>query len=134
LRYGAIYDPCFTTARTGVALCDADPRQPPRGLLVKALPAPAEAIDAPSILSRAWFLELADGAVCRTATGAPRAFDGEAEIYTCAGSPADADSVMLGDVDDSAPVWTIKRAMLNTKFTPQTIKSLTVVAVTAVWR
>lgn len=41
---------------------------------------------------------------------------------------------MLGDLDSSAPVWTIRKVLINKKAEPQTIKSLTIAAVKTVWQ
>jgi hypothetical protein len=130
----AVHDPCFSTARPGHVLCDVDPRNPSSGTLL-ALTAPLPAIETPSGAgARAWFFELGDGSTCRPLTGTRREIDNTLEVYSCRFGPSgDADAV-LGDLDDSAAVWTIQKVLLNKKVEPQTVKSLMVAPVKTVWQ
>lgn len=129
------FDPCFTTTRQGHVLCGADPRLSSSGTLVAAALPPA----APSAATPAharhhtWFFELADGSTCQPLSKPGQVFDGAVELYGCRfGSAGEADA-LLGDLDDSAPVWTIQKVLINKKVEPQTIKSLMIAAVKTVW-
>lgn len=126
------YDPCFQTSKNG-ALCDVDPRDPSKGLLVTS-PLGFPTNLARSAGHRAWFFELTDGTTCRPSDGTAREVDGLAEIYTCKFAlPGQADAV-LGELDSSTPVWTIQQVLLNKKVEPPTIKSLLTATVRTVWQ
>jgi hypothetical protein len=128
----ATYDPCFQTAKAGHVLCDVDPRDPSKGVLVAS--SPVASPHARAAGHRAWFFELTDGTTCRPADGPPREADGLAEIYACKFAlPGTADAV-LGELDASTPVWTIQQVVLNKKVEPPTIKSLLTATVKTVWQ
>jgi len=128
------YDPCFTTAREDVVLCATDPRSPAGRILMKlgtGAPAPSATVRAGH---RAWFFELTDGSTCRPLTAAGREVEGLIELYECKfGTDGPADAV-LGDLDSSAPIWTISKVQINKKMDPPTIKWNNSVAVRAVWQ
>ncbi|MCL5260205.1 MAG: hypothetical protein M1561_00770 [Gammaproteobacteria bacterium] len=65
-----IYDPCFSTAKPDIVVCDADPANNKPGILVKSktpLVKP-KSVEKPALAS-AWMLKLADGSVCTPFTG-----------------------------------------------------------------
>jgi len=127
-------DPCFATTKGGQAWCAADPRKPAVGTLVSVPSLGSTASGVPIARTHVWFIELADGSTCQPLVGAGREIDGLSEIYTCRFGPlGDADAV-LGDLDASTAVWTIRKAMINKKVEPQTIKAMTIAAVKAVWQ
>ena len=81
-----------------------------------------------------WSFELTDGSMCQPLSKLGQVLDGAAELYSCRfGSAGEADAV-LGDLDDSAPVWTIQKVLINKKVDPQTIKSLMIASVKTVWQ
>ena len=82
---------------------------------------------------RALFFELADGTTCRPIAGPAREIEGLVELYTCKfGADGGADAV-LGDLDASQVVWTIRKVLINKKTEPQTIKSFAMTPVKTVW-
>jgi hypothetical protein len=128
------FDPCFTTVKSGQVWCAADPRKPAVGTLVSFPSLGSNASGVPVDRAHAWFIELTDGSTCQPLVGVGREIDGLSEIYTCRFGPlGDADAV-LGDLDASTAVWTIRKAMINKKVEPQTIKAVTIAAVKAVWQ
>jgi hypothetical protein len=130
---GAALDPCFPTARAGLVFCPADPRHPRDDRLVRVMEERSQ--NGGAALARAWFLELEDGSACRPIPGGGRSIEGAQELYACTFVMAgESDAVVLGDADQSSPVWTIQKAVLNKKATPQTIKSLSIVVVRTAWQ
>lgn len=130
----ATFDPCFATMKGGQVWCAADPRKPAAGTLVSVTSLESSASGAAVVGTHAWFIELTDGSTCQPLAGVGREVDGLTEIYTCRFGPlGDADAV-LGDLDTSGAVWTIRKVMINKKVEPQTIKAVTIAAVKAVWQ
>ena len=128
------FDPCFATPKTGQALCVVDPRKPSAATLVNFASLGSSRSGAPVAGTIAWFVELTDGSTCQPIVGAGREIEDLIEVYTCRFGPlGDADAV-LGDLDASAPVWTIRKVLINKKAEPQTIKAVTIAAVKAVWQ
>ena len=82
---------------------------------------------------RVWYFELADGTTCRPIAGPGREIEGLVELYTCKFGPDGGADAVLGDLDASEPVWTIRKVLINKKTEPQTIKSFAMAAVKAVW-
>jgi len=130
----ATYDPCFQTTKSGHVLCDVDPRKPSSGTLVRATMPDAPQRDANGARNRAWLFELADGTLCRPLLDNRREVDGLIEIYSCKWVMASEADGVLGDLDSSAPVWTIQQVLLNKKVEPPTIKSLLTAPVKTVWQ
>jgi len=129
-----VYDPCFVTPMAHQLLCNVDPRKTDRGTFVTIGAPIVSPIPARGLVHRAWLFELTDGSSCRPIAGAGREFDGFAELYSCQfGSDGQADAV-LGELDSSQPQWTIRKVLINKKTEPQTIKSLSIAAVKAVWQ
>jgi hypothetical protein len=126
------FDPCFAT-KAGQALCGVDPRKPATATLVN-FPSAGSSASAPVSRTIAWFVELADGSTCQPLVGTGREIEDLVEIYTCRFGPlGDADAV-LGEIDTSAAVWTIRKVLINKKAEPPTIKAVTMAAVKAVWQ
>lgn len=127
------YDPCFRVGAAGTrAWCVSDPRQAGSGTLLNATT--LTVIHAASPIHRAWFFELTDGSTCRPLAAPGRIVEGERELYACKyGSAGEADAV-LGEIDSTAAVWTIHKVLINKKTEPQTIKSLAIASVRAVWQ
>lgn len=127
------YDPCFRIS-VGQALCGVDPRQPGSGIVVTFTAPASVAARSGQASHHAWFFELTDGSTCQPLPAPGRELDGVVELYGCRfGSAGEADAV-LGDLDGSAPVWTIRKVLINKKTEPQTIKSLMMASVRTVWR
>jgi hypothetical protein len=127
-------DPCFTTPAAGIVLCNPDPRKAGSGQLISVTMSAASPAPVAEIRHLAWFFELADGTTCRPLAGGGREWEDLIELYTCRfGSDGQADAV-LGDLDDSGPIWTIRKVLINKKSEPQTIKSIVMAPVKAVWK
>ena len=128
------YDPCFATARTNRAWCGTDPRKPESWFLVEALlPANHMPIGTPTG-HRVWFFELTDGSTCQPLPERGREIEGAVEIYRCQFGSAGLADAVLGDLDSTEPIWTVRKVLINKKTEPQTIKSLTIAAVKTVWQ
>jgi hypothetical protein len=127
------FDPCFRTGADGHRVwCVVDPRQPSGGTPLSVTSLTVTHATPPT--HSAWFFELTDGSTCRPLAAPGRVVEGERELYACKfGSAGDADAV-LGDLDSSAPLWTVQKVMINKKAEPQTIKSVVVASVRTVWR
>ena len=128
------YDPCFATAKAGHVLCEVDPRKPSSGILVRAAMPDAPVTGDTTARNRAWLFELTAGTLCRPLLDNRRDIDGLTEIYSCKWVMASEADGVLGDLDSSAPVWTIQQVWLNKKVEPMTIKSLLTAPVKTVWR
>lgn len=127
-------DPCFKTSRADYALCVPDPRRTETMALVAFRQGFGADVEELPQRVNAWFFELADGTTCQPLPIRGRELDGLWELYKCKwGSSGEADAV-LGDLDSSEPVWTIRKVSINKKTEPQTIKSMTVATVKTVWR
>jgi hypothetical protein len=130
---GSRYDPCFRTAADNQWLCVKDPRKPESSVLISAA-AFVRSDAGQGATHRVWFFVLADDSTCAPLLVLGRNVEGLTELYTCRfGSDGEADAV-LGDFDTSQPVWTIRKVLINKKTDPQTIKSLAIAAVKAVWQ
>jgi len=129
-----LYDPCFQTATSGHVLCDVDPRKPSSGTLVRATMPDAPQSETNGARNRAWLFELTDGTLCRPLLDNRREVDGLTEIYSCKWVMANEADGVLGELDSSAPVWTIQQVLLNKKVEPPTIKSLLTAPVRTVWQ
>ena len=128
------YDPCFSTTRAAHVLCDVDPRDPARALVVTFSNTPVPAHEAAPFGSRAWFIELTDGSTCTPIAGTRREIGGLIEVFGCRfAQPADADGT-LGDLDASRDVWTLQKVLLNKKVEPQTIKSVMMTPIATAWQ
>jgi len=125
-------------------LCDMDPRVRESGLRVTLGPADSRRSTTPTIgppappgdppAHVAWFFELTDGTTCRPLAAPGREVEGTRELYGCRyGSNGGADAV-LGDLDATESIWTIRKVLINKKTEPQTVKSLTMAAVQTVWQ
>jgi hypothetical protein len=128
---GTVNDPCF---RNGANhwFCVKDPRKTDSFQPLEAGPAVASNA-AQGAVHRAWFFELPDGTTCTPLAAPGREIERLTELYSCRwGTDGDADAV-LGELDASQPVWTIRKVLINKKVDPQTIKSFTVVPVATVW-
>lgn len=126
------YDPCFRTPTDNQWLCVRDPRKPESWqVLVSTGPAASNA--GQGAAHRAWFFVLSDGSTCTPLAAPGREIERLSELYSCRyGTDGDADAV-LGELDASQPVWTIRKVLINKKVDPQTIKSFTITPVTQVW-
>ena len=119
-------------ATTVIHFSPGHPRQPLSGTFVNLTGLTVTPATPPA--PRAWFFELTDGSTCRPVAGSGRIVEGERELYACKyGSAGEADAV-LGDLDSSAPVWTIRKVLINKKAEPQTVKSLAIASVRTVWQ
>lgn len=133
---GSRLDPCFDTSVPTSKWCAGDPRKPDTGVLVTmaALTVVDFVPQASRPSHRAWFFELTDGSTCRPLSAPGRVVDGEHELYGCKYAPGGEADAVLGDLDSSAPVWTIHKVLINKKAEPQTIKALVVASVRTVWQ
>jgi hypothetical protein len=103
-------------------------------MLVRATMPDAPATDRAGGRTHAWLFELADGTLCRPLLDDRREIDGLTEIYSCKWMMASEADAVLGELDASAPVWTIQQVLLNKKVEPMTIKSLLTAPVKTVWQ
>ncbi|HEV3086667.1 MAG TPA: hypothetical protein VGX96_05525 [Candidatus Elarobacter sp.] len=131
----AIYDPCFTPKRPGVAVCDVNPVAGGRGFalrLTKPLP------DEPVFTGRAqpWLVQLADGEVCMPLTGTHEAIRGETILYECSGSraPMNRMSGLIAGSFTAGTVWHVRQAVYQVGRSGQVSGTVRTVPVGAVWR
>jgi hypothetical protein len=129
----AIFDPCFAVAGANEVLCGADPRKAASGTRL-TLAAPLPSIGGASAGTSVWFFELPDGSTCQPLTGTRREIEGQMEVYACRFAAVGDDAVILGEIDRSAPVWTVQKVQLNKKMIPPSIKSLDIVSIAAAWQ
>lgn len=128
------YDPCFHVSSGDAEnfrwLCVTDPRKPETAQLLESTAVPVSTGDGSH---RAWFFVLSDDSTCTPLAETGREIERLPELYSCRwGADGNADAV-LGELDASQPVWTIRKVLINKKVDPQTIKSFTIVPVTTVW-
>jgi hypothetical protein len=129
-----VYDPCFVTPMAPNSAGNVDPRKTDRGTYrddrrSDRFAHPARWVRPSRVAFRIdrWLVLPAD-------RWRGREFDGFAELYSCQfGSDGQADAV-LGELDSSQAQWTIRKVLINKKTEPQTIKSLSIAAVKAVWQ
>lgn len=100
----AIHDPCFVPPRHRlVVACFIDPWHPVTLLrLDRPLPRHGPAIGGPIL---PWAIVTKDGHRCTFLTGATAAMGGQRINYGCIGG-----SLLIGDPDTRAPLWTIHSA------------------------
>lgn len=113
-----VMDPCFLRPSAdpivpdvshGTALCMTEPHNGrATQVTVEADVEPEEEEDTP------WFVELANGARCSTATGVDRRVDGLPLTYGC-----DGDGYLYGAIDTSAQVWTVHHQAEGSKDTDE---------------
>jgi hypothetical protein len=132
----AIHDPCFELMDKQAVVCGANPVKGEKGFrlnLTKPLPTP-EPHPATSDKNQAWLVELGDGAVCTPFTGTRPFISGQAAYYGCTSKSSDRQVLLLGDLGNSKPLWTAKRATLVKHELGWKIESTETVPVKAVWR
>ncbi|MDR3566892.1 MAG: hypothetical protein P4L43_02575 [Syntrophobacteraceae bacterium] len=109
-----IFDPCFTGKDKGFVVCDPDPAKSDPGMrmkLTRPLPVP-DAQTAPAAKAGAWLVELADGSTCRKRTGAGWEIQGLIVNYYCEGGKKGVEIDLVGDLDTSGPLWTVRKATI----------------------
>jgi hypothetical protein len=108
-----IHDPCFSLSGKQSVVCGANPATGNSGFtvtLTKPLPEPEGKAYGES--NQAWLVQLSDGEVCMPFTGTRAIIDGKAAVYGCSPNADGRSSVLLGDLDNTQPVWTAKSATL----------------------
>ncbi len=102
--------PCLVADDGTSLVCEADPLTSDPGFrvnLIEPLLNPANGSSAELASSnRAWLVQLADGAICRPAAGAPVNIGGQRATYSCSDG-----SVLLGELQPGT-VWQANRAAL----------------------
>ena len=130
------FDPCFKHVN-GLLWCVSDPSKKPGGSVVAVADPRTLAPSHPrtqGLSHTAWLFELADGSTCRPLADSGREIERLTELYSCKwGTDGNADAV-LGELETSLPVWTIRKVLINKKVDPQTIKSFVVAPVKTVWQ
>lgn len=96
-----LQDPCFATSSNAV-VCVMTPWDTEATSLNLTKPLPVESQAGGEQTDRPWALELVDGRRCTLLGGATRAIANRRVNFGC-----DDGSYLLGDPDESAPVWTI---------------------------
>jgi hypothetical protein len=132
----AISDPCFTTDKPAIVVCDADPSKGRPGFAMRAkgsLP-PSEAVAGPYM---PWLIKLADGTTCTPFTGT-RPFVGKLVIgYGCSPAKAPAHGSFVGLADSlnmKPPLWLAKRVIYRDTAAGSVLVSATTVPIAAAWR
>lgn len=135
-----IFDPCYTAQDKTTIVCDAKPDiEQPSGFvlkLTKPLPTP-DVYNGPS--SSASMVELEDGTICESISGASGASDGvrtERISYSCRMSSKN--FVIFGDLK-TGKVWIAEKGILveqktNDNLPPMLVKDLRKVKIRTVWQ
>jgi hypothetical protein len=132
----AIHDPCFTLSDKQAVVCEANPANGDKGVrleLTKPLPA-VETHYATLDGNQAWLVELGDGTLCTLFTGTRPFVGGHVAYYGCTSKASDRQVLLLGELDNSKPRWTAKKATLVKQDLGWKIQSTETVPVKAVWR
>ena len=132
----AIHDPCFSVASGAAAVCGADPPTNNQGFrmtLTRPLPPPETPPVSPQN-NGAWLVQLQDGTLCTPFTGTRALIAGEIAVYGCAAQKRGEQTVLLGDLDDSKPIWTARKAVVLKAASGWRLKARRTVRVKAVWQ
>lgn len=132
----AIHDPCFSLADQKAVVCGANPATGNRGFrMTLANPLLKNQVSsAPSDHPWPWLIELNDGTTCMQFTGTAPFVDGQVGHDGCASHDKEQQTLLLGELDNSKPMWTAKKATLVKSGSEWTIKSSESVPVKAVWQ
>lgn len=131
-----ISDPCFSLPDQKAVVCDANPSEGKAGVkldLTEPLPKP-RVPPARSGQPWPWLVELNDGTTCNQFTGTMPQIDGQSAHYGCIYKPNDQQSLLVGDLDTSTPLWTAQRATLVWSGSGWSLKSRKSAPVKAVWQ
>ena len=133
-----IVDPCFEYSDSKFVVCNPNPAKDDPGFKLE-LTQPLPKSNLPNQPSTketegGWLLELADGTLCRPATGARGVIAGKVISYYCEKGKEGQETSLLDDLTTKEPVWTAEKATLvQGPQGPRLIKSETI-AVKTVWR
>lgn len=133
-----IFDPCFEVSGKKSVVCNPDPASGYDGFglkLTEPLPKPEFTAEVAAIAARnGWLVELADGTLCRPATGARGVLEGKMITHYCESRPPGADIVLLDDLTTTQPQWLAEKAtLIPGPDGPKPLKSEKV-AVKTVWQ
>jgi len=131
----AIHDPCFRLSDRKAVVCGANPATGTHGFklnLTKPLPE-SDAHPAPTDHPWPWLVELTDGTTCMRFTGTAPFVDGQAGYYGCPSQDKGRQTLLLGNLDNTHPLWTAQKAILVKSRTAWHIQSSQSVPVRAVW-
>ena len=130
-----IFDPCFGTTDRNLVICNPNPTKGYPGFRLRLTePMPRTEVPAQQAYDGGWLVALADGTLCRPATGARFEVKGKVAAYYCDSWQKGKDIVLLGDFDTKAPLWMAVKATIAQG--PQGPKYLSShkVAVKTVWQ
>jgi len=132
----AVYDPCFATERVGRVVCGVDPSTGDGGFQVN-LSAPLPKPELPGKMPQTnwgWLVELGDGTYCAPFADTPPSVEGQTGYYGCTDASSGGRIMLMDQLDDDAPVWTAKEAVVDDTGSVPNITSLETVPVTTVWQ
>jgi hypothetical protein len=131
-----IHDPCFSLPNGNFVVCGANPVAGDKGFtlrLTKPLPEPERSLTSADT-NQAWMVQLSDGETCTPFTGTRPLVAGQVATYGCSPNAAGRSSVLLGDLDNSEPVWKAKAATLVRRGTEWKAASTDTIPVKTVWQ
>ena len=133
-----IVDPCFESRDRKFVVCNPNPAKDDPGFGLKLTqPLPKSDIpDQSSAMEAAggWLVELADGTLCRPATGARGVIAGKIISYYCEKGKEGLETSLLDGLTTKGPVWTAEKGtIVPGPQGPKLIKSKTI-TVKTVWQ
>ena len=133
-----IFDPCFSLADGKSVECGSNPSKGKSGFrlnLTEPLPKPENTAQAAAIVAKSgWWLVLADGTSCTPATGTRAMIAGKMTTYYCESKQEDGNTVLLGDLETSSPVWQAEKAVLVPGPEGPALQKLEKMPVRTVWQ
>jgi hypothetical protein len=111
-----IFDPCFESVDEQSLVCNPDPAKGEEGFrlkLNKPLPPPEITAEATAMGAKGgWLVELADGTLCRPATGARWLVGEKMVTYYCESNLIGKDIVLIEGLNTNEPQWLAEKATL----------------------
>ncbi|MGO9533232.1 MAG: hypothetical protein ACLP2X_08150 [Syntrophobacteraceae bacterium] len=108
-----IFDPCFASTDRNLVICNPNPPKGYPGFRLRLTePLPRSEIPAQSVYEGGWLVELADGTLCRPATGARFEVKGKVATYYCDSWQKGKDIVLLDGLNTGTPLWMAEKATI----------------------
>ena len=131
----AIQDPCFETNTKGTLICGVDPTQGKEGFqLTLTKPLPPSDVPQQKPTNWAWAVALQNGTFCNPFTGTRPFIDGQAGYYGCSGFSATSSTMLMGDLNNTTPLWTAAQATIQKNGTQWSIAASSTAIIQTVWQ